>query len=201
MTKLTLDDIADLRAYEREREGFRASVIAQKKRRRVHVGPIVTLVFENRDTIRFQVQEMARAERMLSDEQIQAELDAYNPLIPDRGELSATLFIELTTDDQLRDWLPRLVGVERSVELVLGAGEGSEVVRCQPEEAHEASLTREDTTASVHYIRFRLTPDQIERFATGEVSVAVDHPAYSESAPLSEETRFCLLEDLRGSSG
>jgi hypothetical protein len=201
VTKLTLDDIADLRAYEREREGFRASVIALKKRRRVHVGPIVTLVFENRDTIRFQVQEMARAERMLSDEQIQGELDAYNPLIPDRGELSATLFIELTTDDQLRDWLPRLVGVERSVELVLGAGEGSEVVRGQPEEAHEASLTREDTTASVHYIRFRLTPAQVERFATGEVRLAVDHPAYAESALLSEDTRSSLLEDLRGSSG
>jgi hypothetical protein len=80
--KLTLDDIADLRAYERERDRFRSRVIAVKKRRRVAVGPFITLVFENRDTIRFQIQEMARVEKLLSDSAIQTELDIYNPLIP-----------------------------------------------------------------------------------------------------------------------
>jgi len=94
--KLTVADIADVRAYERERAEFRARIIELKRRRRVHIGPIVTLLFENRDTIQFQVQEMARAERLHSDEQIQTELDIYNPLIPSPGELSATLFIELT---------------------------------------------------------------------------------------------------------
>jgi hypothetical protein len=82
VSKLTLDDIADLRAYEREREAFREQVIALKKRRRVGVGPFVTFVFENRETIRFQIQEMARVERILTDEGIQTELDTYNPLIP-----------------------------------------------------------------------------------------------------------------------
>ena len=85
MTKLTLEDIADLRAYEREREDFRARIIELKTRRRVHVGPILTFVFENRDTIRFQIQEMARAEKIISDEGIEAELRAYNPLIPEAG--------------------------------------------------------------------------------------------------------------------
>src|SRR5205814_8255119 len=99
MHRLSLDDIVDLRAYEREPEAFRQSVIDLKKRRRIGLGPIVTLVFENRDTIRFQIQEMARAERMLRDEQIQAELHLYNRPIPGPGELSATLFIELTSKD------------------------------------------------------------------------------------------------------
>ncbi len=198
MAKLTLEDIADLRAYERERDQFRATVIELKKRRRVHVGPVVTVLFENRDTIRFQVQEMARAEKMISDSQIQAELDAYNPLIPDPGELSATLFIELTSDEELRRWLPRLVGIERSLELRIGGEKGREVVVGQPEEAHEATLTRQDTTASVHYVRFGLTPAQLERFAAEAVELAVNHPQYSEATALAEETRQSLLEDLRG---
>ncbi len=101
--KLSLDDIADLRAYEREREQFRDRIIALKAHRRVPVGPIVTVMFENRDTMRFQIQEMARAERMLTDEAIRTELDVYNPLIPEPGQLVATLFIELTTKDQLME--------------------------------------------------------------------------------------------------
>lgn len=196
--KLTLSDIADLRAYEREREEFRAHIIELKRARRVSVGPVITLVFENRDTIRFQIQEMARAEKMLTDEAIQTELDVYNPLIPDAGELSATLFIELTSKDQMLEWLPKLVGVEKSVELVIGEGPGSEVVRCEVEEAHAEQLTREDVTASVHYVRFRLSPSQIERFAAEPVVLAVNHPAYAEGTRLSEDARCTLLEDLRG---
>jgi hypothetical protein len=196
--KLTLADIADLRAYEREREAFRAHVVALKRRRRVAVGPILTFVFENRDTVRFQVQEMARAERMLSDEQIAAELDAYNPLIPGPGELSATLFVELTSKADLVAWLPKLVGVERAGRLLLGEGEGAEVVAAVPEEAHAAQLTRDDVTASVHYVRFELTEAQVARFAAGPVRLAVDHPAYAHEAVLGEETRASLLEDLRG---
>ena len=107
---LRLDDVLDLRAYERVREGYRARVIARKQFRRVGLGPIMTLVFECFDTVRFQVQEMARVEKIISDEAIQVELDIYNRLLPRLGELSATLFIELTTDAELREWLPKLVG-------------------------------------------------------------------------------------------
>ena len=195
--KLELADIADQRAYEREREEFRAAIIQLKKRRRVPVGPIVSVVFENRDTIRWQVQEMARAERMMTDAQIQTELDTYNPLIPEPGQLVATLFIELTDTGGMTSWLPRLVGIERSVELLIGEGEGADVVRCTVDPEHEAQLTREDITASVHYVRFDLTPGQIERFATEPVVLAVNHANYAEGAHLSDESKASLLDDLR----
>jgi len=196
--KLTLDDISDLRAYERERDDFRARVIALKKRRRVHVGPIATLVFENRDTVRYQIQEMARVERLMSDEAIETELRVYNPLIPEPGHLVATLFVELTTESELRDWLPRLVGIERSVVVRLGEGDGVDDVRCLPDPDHEKQLTREEITSTVHYVTFSLTPAQIERFAAGPVSLVLDHPEYGHSTPLGPETVAELLADLRG---
>lgn len=192
--RLRLDDIADLRAYEREREQVRARVIALKKLRRVAVGPIVTMVFENRETVRFQVQEMARAEKILSDEAVQHELDTYNTLIPEAGQLSATLFVELTSKAGLVEWLPKLVGIERAVALVLGP----EVVRAVPEESHAERLTRPDVTASVHYVRFELTPGQIGRFERGPVVLTVDHPRYREATALPEETKSSLVGDLRG---
>jgi hypothetical protein len=195
--KLTLDDIADLRTYERDRGQFLARVIELKKRRRVAVGPIVTIVFENRDTMRFQIQEMARAERMLRDEQIEAELRTYNALIPGPGELSATLLLELTDKTALREWLPKLVGIEQSLELLIGADD-IEVVRASVEADHEARLTREDVTASVHYVQFDLHAGQVERFAAEPVILVVNHPGYTASARLSEDTKASLLEDLTG---
>lgn len=197
--RLTLADIDDLRAYERVRDEFRSRVIDLKRRRRLAVGVFVTLVFENRETIRFQVQEMARAEKILTDEGIENELAAYNPLIPDPGELSATLFIELTSKEQLMEWLPKLVGIERSVVLRLGGAGGDPAVevRCEVEADHEKQLTRNDVTASVHYIRFRLTPEQVARFETGPVVLAIDHPNYREESELSDTTRAELLGDLR----
>jgi hypothetical protein len=194
--KLTLDDIADLRAYEREREQFREDVIALKKLRRVHVGPIVTAVFENRDTIRFQIQEMARAERMLTDEAIQHEIDTYNPLIPSPGELTATVFIELTSKADLMEWLPKLVGIERSLVLEVGEG-GQHLVRSRPDDAHAAQLTRDEITSSVHYVRFDLNAAQIDALAAGPAWLAADHPEYAHRAELSDATRTSLVADLR----
>jgi hypothetical protein len=192
--KLTLADIVDVRAYERERDDFRTQVMGLKRLRRISVGPVVTVVFENRDTMRFQVQEMARAERMATDEQIQAELDIYNPLIPEPGELTATLFIELDSKDRLMEWLPKLVGIERSLQLRLPNGD---VVTAVPDEDHAAQLTREDITASVHYIRFTLTPEQVDAFARGPAVLAVDHPNYNAETVLSDDTRASLLTDLQ----
>ncbi len=190
--KLVLGDIIDLRAYERGREDFRRNIIELKKRRRVSVGPFLTLLFENRETIRFQIQEMARAEKIISDEGIETELRIYNPLIPDPGTLSATLFLELTTDEQLREWLPKLVGVERSVLI----SSGSDLVRCIPEEGHEANLTRDEITAAVHYIRFEFTADQVARFGDSAVQVIVDHPEYPQAVTLGSETVAELASDL-----
>lgn len=197
MAKLTLDDIVDLRAYERERDEFRARVIALKKRRRIPVGPVVTFVFENADTIRFQIQEMARVEKTITDEGIETELRIYNPLVPEPGHLAATLFIELTSDEQLREWLPKLVGIERAVELRLGEGDDLVVVANTVDADHEKQLTREETTASVHYIHFALTPEQIDRFEAGPVALAVRHPAYDHQTVLGPETVAELLRDLR----
>jgi len=190
--KLHLDDIVDLRAYERERDGFRRHVIDLKRRRRVEVGPLVSVVFENRDTVRFQVQEMARAERMLTDAAIQAELDVYNPLIPGLGELSVTMFLELTTPAELREWLPKLVGIERAVALRVGAT----TVPAGVDAAHAEQLTRDGLTASVHYLRWSLGPDEVAAWADGPVALVVDHPAYRHAAALSQAAREELLGDL-----
>ena len=202
-TKLTLDNIADLRAYERERDEFRARVIELKKRRRVAVGPFVTLLFENRDTIRFQIQEMARVEKIISDEGVEGELDVYNPLIPGAGSLAATLFIELTTKDDLLTWLPQLVGIERAVELRIGEGPiaedgASSVVTARPDPAHDKQLTRDATTASVHYVHFDLSPEQVAKVAEGPVSLAVTLPSYTYAANLSKATIDELVADLNG---
>ncbi|MGH2687000.1 MAG: DUF3501 family protein [Actinomycetota bacterium] len=197
--KLTLDDIADLRAYERDRADFRRHIIDLKRGRRVAVGPIVTLLFENRDTIRFQIQEMARAEKMLSDEAIETELGVYNPLIPSAGELSATLFIELTSKEELIEWLPKLVGIETALELRIGDDPNEViVVKNAVDPEHEKQLTREEITASVHYVRWSLSPEQVERFAAGPVTLAIAHPTYAEEVELSPDTRESLLDDLRG---
>jgi hypothetical protein len=196
--KLTLDDIADQRAYERERAEFRAHVIELKRRRRVHLGTVVAVVFENRDTMRFQVQEMARVEKITTDEGILDELGVYNPMIPEPGELCATLFLELTSEDQMREYLSKLVGVERSLVLRLPpgpeGGDGDEV-RCTVEAAHESQLTREHITAAVHFVQFRFTPEQVSRFTDGVV-LAVDHPAYREAVELDPVTVAELRADL-----
>jgi hypothetical protein len=198
---LTLDDIVDQRAYERERQEFRSRVIAAKKLRRISVGPIITLTFESRLTMRFQVQEMARAEKMITDEQIQHELDIYNRLLPGPGELSATLFLELTSEQDLRTWLPRLVGIEGACELRIGDGVTAQVVASTPEESHQANLTRETTTSAVHYVRFHFSDQQIAAFAIQPVSLVVNHPEYPDGVPgtpLSEATRAELTLDLVG---
>ena len=152
------------------------------------------MVFENRDTIRFQIQEMARAERILTDEGIQAELDVYNPLVPEPGSLSATLFIELTSKDELTEWLPKLVGIERAVELRVDGN----TVPARPDAEHERQLTRDTITASVHYVHFDLTRDDVERFVIGRVEVAVAHENYAYTTELSKVTKESLLGELRG---
>jgi Protein of unknown function (DUF3501) len=194
---LTPADILDLRAYERVREDYRARVVARKRNRRVALGPIVTLVFECFDTVRFQVQEMARVEKIITDEAIQAELDVYNRLLPAEGELSATLFIELTSEGELREWLPRLVGIERAV----GFSMDGQVVPSVPEAEHAAALTRETVTPAVHYLRFGFSGAEVESFrGAEEVAVVSMHPAYDARTPLTSQVREELLGDLLGTT-
>ena len=195
MSKLTIDDISDLRAYERERDEFRREVIALKRRRRVALGDVVTLLFENRQTIRFQIQEMARVEKIISDEGIETELGIYNPLIPEPGQLCATLFVELTSKEALMEWLPKLVGIERSVALRLPDGQ---LVRAVVDEDHEQQLTRDEITASVHYLRWDMTPGQVAAFEAGPVTLLADHASYAAETPLSDDAHAELAVDLRG---
>lgn len=196
--KLEINDILDMRAYERDRKATVARMITTKQARRVTVGGFITLVFENRDTVWFQIQEMARVEKLIRDEQIQDELDAYNPLIPDPGELSATLFLELTSDAEMREWLPKLVGIEKAVRVRLGEGADAVSVAFRPDQVHAEQLTREEVTAAVHYVKATLTPEQVERFAAGPVTLVIDHPAFQQETPLPAATQAALLQDLRG---
>jgi hypothetical protein len=193
--KLTVDDIVDHRAYERERDDFRAAVIAMKKRRRIALGDFVTIVFENTDTMRFQVQEMARAERMLTDDAIAGEVATYNELIPDPGELSGTLFLELTTDEQLREWLPKLRDIEFHVHFDLGPREAA-VSRVTSIPRDEERLTRDDITSSVHYLRFPFDAEQRELLATGPARLVVDHPEYKVWVELDDAQRAELAGDF-----
>ena len=194
---LTLDDVLDLRAYERVRGDYRAKVIALKKNRRVALGPVMTLVFECLDTVRFQVQEMARVEKIISDEGIQTELDIYNRLLPAPGELSATLLIELTSEPDLREWLPKLVGIETKV----GVAMDGDVVLSVPEAEHAAALSREEITPAVHYLRFPFGDEQVEAFRTAsEVALVSEHPAYPARSVLAPAVREQLLGDLLGTT-
>ncbi|MET0421172.1 MAG: DUF3501 family protein [Acidimicrobiia bacterium] len=194
MRKLTVDDIVDHRAYERERPEFRAHVIAMKRRRRIALGELLTIVFENTDTMRFQVQEMARAERMLTDEAIASEVATYNELIPGDGELSGTLFIELTSDELLREWLPKLVDVQHHLHFELPDGS---LVKAVPED--EERLTRDTVAATVHYLKFRFTAEQQAGFAdasAGPMRLVVDHAEYRATTELNDEQRIELASDF-----
>jgi Protein of unknown function (DUF3501) len=173
MQKLTVDAIKDSREYERERDGFRRHIIEMKKRRRIRLGDLMSITFENTDTMRFQIQEMARIERLMSDEQIAHEVETYNQLIPEPGELSGTLFIEIDDQARLYEWLPKLVGIQRAVSIWLHDGSS---VPSTPQD--EERLTREETTTTVHYLKFRFAPEQIDVFAAGPVRVVVDDPNY-----------------------
>jgi len=192
---LRLADIADLRAYERERDGLRRNVIALKKLRRVSLGPLLSVVLENRTTVRFQVQEMARAERILDDAKIQAELDVYNPLIPAPGELSMTLFVELTTEAELREWLPKLVGIERHIVVRVGDGAEAVVVRNTVDPAHASQLTRDEVTASVHYVKVALPPTVASRVLAESTVLVSDHPQYQHETELLPATKASVVAD------
>lgn len=192
--KLVLSDILEQRAYERIRDAKRAEIIELKRRRRISLGTIVTVMFENRATMQSQIQEMLRVERVVSDEGVLEELKAYNPLIPEAGQLCATVFIELVTDDQMREWLPKLVDIEKSIAIKLANGE---VVKATVDEAHAEQLTRETVTAAVHYIRFQFTPQQVVEFAKGNVQVISTLSNYLEAVELADFTVAELLTDLR----
>jgi hypothetical protein len=190
---IRLDDVLNFFAYEKVREGRRRRVIDLKRRRRVELGPYLSFVFENRETLLFQIQEMCRVERIVDDAKVQDEIDVYSALLPRPGELSATLFIEIADKDQIKPVLDRFMGIDTGRHVWLEIAGGPSVPG-----VFEAGHSDEEKgkLAAVHFVRFRFTPEAVSRFRTEPVDLVVDHPAARARARLSEETKAELLTDL-----
>jgi hypothetical protein len=187
------ETLLPLESYARERDAFRARVIEHKKHRTVRLGENVTLLFEDELTIRYQVQEMLRVERIFEAEGIQGELDAYNPLVPDGGNWKATMLIEYPDAEERRRALASLKGIERRVWVRV---EGSEPVYAIADEDLERE--NEEKTSSVHFLRFELAAPARARLQGGaKLAIGVDHPAYRASLdPVPDSVRAALLRDL-----
>jgi hypothetical protein len=189
MKKIELDDIMGLTAYEKVREQFRRRIIELKKRRRVAVGDKVSLIFENRDTVIFQIQEMIRAEKISDLDKIREEIETYNDMLPGAGELSATLFLEIEEQVRLREELLKFLGIDEAVYLHVG----NDSIHARFEEGR----SKEDKISAVQYVRFPFSNDSLEAFIRGEeAEIVIDHPNYKVSVPLTPETRRSLIEDL-----
>jgi len=193
--KVERSEIKDLVAYEKARDAMRARVIAIKKDRRVALGENLTVLFENRDTVLFQIQEMCRVERITDDARVQDELDVYNALLPRPGELSATLFIEITEKDEIQLVLDRFMGIDVGPTVWLQVGREFAV----PGE-FEAGHSDEEKgkLSAVHFVRFAFPPEAVRAFAEAPVHLVVDHPAERARVELPADTKAELLLDLRG---
>jgi len=193
MQKLSRSDLYSLEEYSTMRSEFRQQVMAHKKNRRVPLGDIAALYFEDRLTMHYQIQEMLRAERIFESEGIQEELDAYNPLIPDGSNLKATFMIEVADEDERRRRLAELKGIEDDVWLRV---EGFDPVLAIADEDMERE--NEEKTSSVHFMRFELTPDMVAAASQGAaLGIGISHVAYTtQLEPLPENMRAALSADF-----
>ncbi|QJR10576.1 hypothetical protein DSM104443_01640 [Usitatibacter rugosus] len=191
--KIARESLMTLEAYAKSRKDFRAKVIAHKKSRTVHLGDHVTLLFEDELTIRYQVQEMLRIEKIFEEEGIQDELDAYNPLIPDGRNFKATMLIEYEDVNERAAALAKMKGIEDRTWVQV---EGSSKVYAIADE--DLDRENETKTSSVHFVRFELTKEMAESLKYGvALAMGVDHDAYTVSLdPLPAETRAALVKDL-----
>ncbi|SRR5512135_219429 len=192
MNKLTPADLYTLEAYSRERAAFRARVLAHKQPRSVAIGAHVTLLFEDRLTIQYQIQEMLRVERIFEAAGVRDELDAYNPLIPDGSNLKATMLIEYPDPDERARRLLELHGIENRITLNI---DGQAPVVAVADEDMDRST--EQKTSAVHFLRFELDAAQIAAFRRGAAAeLRADHPRYTERVVLTEATRAALAADF-----
>ena len=193
MKKLERKDLWSLEDYAQKRAEYRREIIEHKRARTLHLGPNLTLLFEDRMTMQYQVQEMLRAERIFEAAGIQDELDAYNPLIPDGRNWKATLLIEFPDVDERREALARLIGIEERVWLQV---EGQAPVRPIADEDLERET--ETKTSSVHFLRFELSDAMVRALKSGAaLDAGVDHPQYRhELRPVPAALRQALLADL-----
>jgi hypothetical protein len=193
MQKLTRDSLMTLEAYAKGRKEFRAKVLAHKKNRTVGLGEHVTLIFEDELTVRYQVQEMLRIEKIFEEDGIQGEIDAYNPLIPDGSNLKATMMVEYEDENERRAALARLKGVEDRTYIRV---EGCAPVYAIADE--DLDRENEEKTSSVHFLRFELTKEMVDALKYGvALSMGVDHPHYTATLdPVPASIRTALLKDL-----
>jgi hypothetical protein len=185
-------EILDLVAYERVREARRRAVIALKERRRVHVGRYLSFVFENRETVWFQIQEMIRAERIIDEDRIADEIEVYNTLLPRPGELAATMFIEIGDAAQIKPVLDTLLGIDTGGHVRLQVGD--QVIVGDFEAGH--SDEDRGKLSAVHFVRFALPAAARRAFAEAEVALAADHPGDRGRTVLTPAARRRLAEDL-----
>ncbi len=192
MKLLTHDELIPQEEYELQRESYRQTIIALKRRRRITIGDKVTLVFENRETLRFQIQEMIRVERIVDPKKVQEELDVYNALLPASGELSATLLIELTDPDTMKHWLDLFMGLDHGQKVGLRAG--GEVCYGEFEGGH----SHETKISAVHFVRFRPTPAMVKAIGdqSARVALMVHHAGYDAEAEVPWPMRQEWLSDL-----
>jgi hypothetical protein len=190
MRKVEPGEILDLTSYEKVREDYVARMIALKRPRRIGVGDRLTFIFENRDTVIFQIQEMTRAERSVKEEAIAQEVAVYNELVPAANELSATLMIEIPQAEQIRAQLDRLIGIDEHVALEV---DGERVPATFDDKQFE-----EERISAVQYIRFPLGPTLAAKFRdpATQVSLRVDHPNYSAIQSIEGQSRASLTADL-----
>ncbi len=190
--EITRDDLMAPEAYGRIRDEKRREAMALKKARRLHVGPFATFYFENYDIMWRQVHEMLFIEGG-GEAQIEEELEAYNPLIPNGRELVATFMLEIPDEDQRRELLARLGGIEESISIHVG----EEVIRAEAETDVDRT-TAAGKASSVHFLHFPFSEAQIERFRKPDVKVmlAIDHPEYQHMAGIAGPARSQLAEDF-----
>lgn len=194
MKRLEQQDLIPYADYERQREAFRARLIALKQRRRISAGPLITLVFENQETLRFQIQEMIRAERIFDPAKVQDELDVYNQLLPSSDELSATLLIEITEEAKIKPWLDEFMGLDQGETVaIVAAGERVYGI-------FEGGHSHETKISAVHFLRFRPTERMKAAFADlrQPVSITVHHGSYHAEVPVPGSMREEWLTDLEG---
>jgi hypothetical protein len=192
MQKLTRDDLYSLEDYAQVRGDFRAKVMVHKKNRQVPIGAHATLYFEDRLTMQYQVQEMLRVERIFEREGIEEELGAYNPLIPDGSNWKATFMIEYGNEDERREALARLIGVEEKVWVRVG-----DQARVWAIADEDLERTAADKTSSVHFLRFELTPEMVSAAKAGApIAMGIDHPEYRHEVVTAPGARDSLTADL-----
>ena len=193
MPAITRDSLMTLEQYARERPAFRARVLAHKRNRSLALGDHLTLIFEDELTIRYQIQEMLRIEKIFEENGINGELDAYNPLVPDGSNFKATMLIEYPDVEERRRMLARLKGIEDRIWVRV---EGCEPVRAIADEDLERE--NEEKTSAVHFLRFELTAEMKSRLKQGAaLAVGADHPNYAAEVPaVPENLRQSLLADL-----